>query len=216
MPFVKAGRLRCVAATPILSVRRFLQELAGWNRNETAGPHPGRFFVPAAESSARGASRREALEGGLDETRKGLEVVAALEHGGDLRRELGAAGGHVPEPVGGHGHAGQRIVHVSIEPGRDDEQARDRTTSPPARRSCETPRRTPRPLNRPRGGCSPSWGHRFRGLPSRGRTATRGERRRGSSRRRGRWLPCRCRGARPSRRSRRGRCRARPGHAGRR
>ena len=87
------------------------------NRTETAGPHPGRFT-----SGEAACLRGEAVERGLDERRQRLEVVAALEHGGDARGELRAPRGQLAEAVGGHPHLGERVVRVGVEAGGDEQQ----------------------------------------------------------------------------------------------
>ena len=50
------------------------------------------------------------------------EVVAALEHRGDARRERGAARGELAEAVLGHAHLRERVVHVRVEAGRDEHE----------------------------------------------------------------------------------------------
>ena len=58
----------------------------------------------------------------MDEARERLEVVAALEHGGDARREAAAAARELAETEAGQLHRRERVVDVRVEAGRDDQQ----------------------------------------------------------------------------------------------
>ena len=183
------------------------------NRTETAGPHPGRFDVRAGWHRAIAVTRRSPRappRRGPGASRGCSRPRGRPRPGGELR----APGRHLPEPVRGDGHAGQRIVDVGVEPGRDDQEPRlerlhrrldDGAKGVGVHGVARAGRRA---------GCSRRSHHPCPAHRCRGRTATRAARRTGSSRRRGRSPRCRCRDARPSRRSRRARCRAPPGRGG--
>src|SRR5260221_13929297 len=78
------------------------------------GPRKG----PAGYSGVESVQRR------VDETRQRLELVAALEHGADPRRESGAAARQLPEAVCGDAHVGERVVEVRVESRRDEHEVR--------------------------------------------------------------------------------------------
>ena len=96
-------------------VKSRLKKLGVSSRREASTPR---------RRSRRLALALESVEDCFDEAGKGLEVVAALEHGRDSWPERSASSRHVPEPVGRHGHLGQRVVSVRVEAGGDEDEVR--------------------------------------------------------------------------------------------
>src|SRR5207248_4842532 len=62
--------------------------------------------------------RQEALVRRADEAGQRLDVVAALQHGRDARREPGRPARELAKAVVGHLHLRERIVDVRVEPRR--------------------------------------------------------------------------------------------------
>src|SRR5947209_20158659 len=74
------------------------------------------------EKSAAFLSGAEAFEGRLDEPGQRLEVVAALEDGGEARSERPRPAGELPEALGGYTHPRQRVGLVRVEAGGDEDE----------------------------------------------------------------------------------------------
>ena len=144
-----------------------------------------------------------------DERRHG-ELVSPLEEE-DRTARTGAypatTAASVGEVAGGEGQVGERIGPVGVEAGRDQHPGRVRTRPRPGPTSRSKARRTTSPVA-PGGRGTLSVVPRARGsahlgrpVRSPGSRATGGWTRRGRRVRPRRWPGCRCRGARPSRRS---------------
>ena len=143
-----------------------------------------------------------------------LEVVAALEHDADRHVELvgqaAHARRHLRVALAGHAAARERIAHVRVEAGRDEDQAR--AVLEPERDDDVLDQRAPRRVARARRHgqvdrvALPRPGARVAGRPrARDTAATRGCSRRARRDRGGRCRWSRCRGGRPSRGSGRAR-----------
>ena len=66
----------------------------------------------------------EAFECRRDQPWQCVEVVAALEHGRTARSRCRAAAGELAEAVLGEAQVGERVVLVSVEAGRDEQELR--------------------------------------------------------------------------------------------
>ena len=72
----------------------------------------------------RRALALEPLDRGAHEPRQRAQLVAALEHSCEARRQPASTPCQLAEPVLGDFDVGHRVVDVSVEAGRDDEQVR--------------------------------------------------------------------------------------------
>jgi hypothetical protein len=67
---------------------------------------------------------RESFEGRGDEARQRVQVVAALEHGGESRRQRRSSPGQLPESGRRQPHAGKGVLFVRVEARGDDHELR--------------------------------------------------------------------------------------------
>ena len=67
---------------------------------------------------------RETGECSVDESRQRVELVAALEDGGDAVAETPATAGELAEAVVGDAHVRERVILMRVEAGRDEHELR--------------------------------------------------------------------------------------------